>query len=67
MPEILDCTVGQQENILSIAHEQEILVSVTYEQEILFRITNGQEVFTNIPDEHEEDMSCLMNRSPLYS
>lgn len=67
MPEILECTVGQQENILSIAHEQEILVSVAYEQEILFRIINGQEVFTNISDEQGEDMSCLMDRSHLYS
>jgi len=52
---------------LSIAHEQEILVSVAYEQEILFRIINGQEVFTNISDEQGEDMSCLMDRSHLYS
>jgi hypothetical protein len=31
MPEILKFRAGQQQNILSIAHEQEILVSVAYE------------------------------------
>jgi hypothetical protein len=44
MPELLKCTAGQQQNILSIAHEQEIFVSVVYEQEIIFRLTNGREV-----------------------
>jgi len=66
MPEILECAVWQQENILSIAHEQEILVS-SMNKKFLFRITNGQEVFTNIPIEQGEDMSCLMDRSQLYS
>jgi hypothetical protein len=42
MPEILNRTAGQQQNILSIAHEQGIHVSVAYEQEILFRMTNGK-------------------------
>ena len=67
MPEIPKCTAGQQQNILSIAHEQEVLVSVAYEQEILFRIANGKEVFTNIRDKQGGNTSYLMERSHLYS